>query len=109
MEIILILLILPSFMLAFGVIVLYATTKICKYCETLQNRNHFYIARDKYDARLWLYLRKPVRDTDSWIPCDIGKALYPECEFKNLGLNKDDFENLKWEDEPVEVFFNLED
>lgn len=77
--------------------------------QLYQNKVHFYVARDKYDARLWLYLRKPVRDTDSWIPCDIGKALYPECEFKNLGLNKDDFENLKWEDEPVEVFINLED
>ena len=29
--------------------------------------------------------------------------------FKDFGLNPDDFKDLKWEDEPVEVFLNLED
>lgn len=26
-----------------------------------------------------------------------------------FGLNIDDFENLKWDDKPVEVYINLED
>ena len=29
--------------------------------------------------------------------------------FSIYGLNPDDFKNLKWEDEPIEVFLNLED
>lgn len=30
-------------------------------------------------------------------------------DFQKFGLNPDDFNNLKWEDEPVEVFLNLKD
>lgn len=29
--------------------------------------------------------------------------------FKGFGLNENDYANLKWEDEPVEVFINMED
>ena len=29
--------------------------------------------------------------------------------FKYFGLNENDYGNLKWEDEPVEVFLNMED
>ena len=29
--------------------------------------------------------------------------------FKGFGLNKNDFDNLKWEDEPLEVFITLND
>lgn len=74
-----------------------------------KNKVHFYVARDKYSDCLWLYLSKPVRNADSWIPCVKGKTLYSEREFKNIGLNKDDYANLKWEDEPVEVFINMSD
>ena len=31
-----------------------------------------------------------------------------EDDFKMFGLNQDDFKDLKWEDEPVEVFLNME-
>ena len=30
-------------------------------------------------------------------------------DLKNFGLNPDDFKDLKWEDEPVEVFVNMEE
>ena len=40
-----------------------------------------------------------------------GLVNIPLTQYKinSLGLNKDDYANLKWEDEPVEVFLNLED
>ena len=29
--------------------------------------------------------------------------------FENFGLNENDYKYLKWEDEPVEVFVNMEE
>ena len=41
------------------------------------------------------------------MPCKHSKILgYPISKY---GLNENDYANLKWEDEPVEVFLNLED
>lgn len=37
-----------------------------------------------------------------------GSCLANIC-FRFYGLNEDDYADLKWEDEPVEVFLNLED
>ena len=37
----------------------------------------------------------------------IGSIIF--CSLKSFGLNPDDFKDLKWEDEPVEVFVNMED
>ena len=73
------------------------------------NRVHFYVARDK-NGSLWVYLNKPIR-RDTVFECDINKGLTMARSFKysGLSLNPKDFENLKWEDEPVEVFINLED
>lgn len=73
------------------------------------NRVHFYVARDK-DESLWLYLGKPIRvDGDTFISNKPGCAVPLSCIFNRLGLNKDDYVNLRWEDEPLEVFLNLED
>lgn len=30
-------------------------------------------------------------------------------ELKKYGLNEHDYDSLRWEDEPVEVFINMED
>ena len=30
-------------------------------------------------------------------------------KINHLGLNENDYANLKWEDEPLEVFVNMED
>ena len=75
------------------------------------NRNnvHFYVARDKYDNVPCLYLGKPRRDTDRFHPCDKGCIVEVGNYFFNFELNPKDFENLKFEDEPVEVFLNLND
>lgn len=85
-----------------------------------RNKVHFYMARNK-NGILNLYLNKPLRnkqfgywyqneydeDNDVYI---LKAARLASCEYIGyLGLNPEDFKNLKWEDEPVEVFLNLED
>ena len=72
------------------------------------NNVHFYVARDKYDNVLCLYLGKPLRGVDTFHSCDEGCAVEVGNCFFNFGLNPEDFENLRFEDEPVEVFLNLE-
>lgn len=70
------------------------------------NKVHFYVARDK-DGSLWLYIGKPIRSESVFASeLNIGFTKY---NFHILGLNENDYANLKWEDEPVEVFLNLED
>ena len=73
-----------------------------------QNNVHFYAARDKC-GMLWLYLSKPVRGKKSFECNTHGCVTAYDSLFENLGLNKNDYKDLKWEDEPVEVFLNLED
>lgn len=72
------------------------------------NKVHFYVARDK-DGVLYLYMGKPVRESSEFSPCRYGKLIKSSRHFSKYGLNEDDYDNLKWEDEPVEVFLNLED
>lgn len=70
------------------------------------NRVHFYVARDK-DGSLWLYIGKPIRSESVFASeLNIGFTKY---NFHILGLNENDYADLKWEDEPVEVFINMED
>ena len=73
-----------------------------------KNKVHFYIARDR-NGELLLYMGKPFRGIDRFHPCQNGCIITNEDNFSNFGLNKDDYAYLKWEDEPVEVFINLED
>lgn len=71
-----------------------------------RNRIHFYVARDK-DGSLWLYIGKPIR-SESVFASDVN-ITFAKHNFHLLGLNENDYANLKWEDEPVEVFVNMED
>ena len=72
------------------------------------NRVHFYVARDM-DGRLYLYLGKPLKGIAEFHGV-AGKNIFVLTNnFKSFGLNQDDFKDLKWEDEPVEVFVNMED
>lgn len=59
----------------------------------------------------FLYLGKPERRSSCFFGfCGTCATLMVnEHYFKDFGLNPDDFKDLKWEDEPVEVFLNLED
>ena len=73
-----------------------------------RNRVKFYVARDM-DGGLYLYLGKPLRGIAEFHGV-AGKNIFVLTNnFKSFGLNKDDFKDLKWEDEPVEVFVNMED
>lgn len=73
-----------------------------------RNRVHFYVARDK-DGILWLYAEKPFRGTRHFSPTDKGNVITSERHFHEYRLNRNDYANIKWEDEPVEVFLNMEE
>lgn len=76
-----------------------------KFFKRKRNNVHFYVARDKNET-LWLYLNKPGRASKSFISS--YNAVHSG-GFESLGLNEDDYKDLKWEDEPIEVFLNFED
>ena len=72
-----------------------------------KNKVHFYVARDK-NGKLWLYMGKPIRCDNAFI-ADLSKGnTLTNINFRCFGLNENDYANLKFEDEPVEVFLNLE-
>lgn len=73
-----------------------------------ENNVHFYVARDK-DGSLYLYLSKPVKSGSCFYPKFCGGLIASEPNFKNFDLEVDDFKYLKWDDEPVEVFLNMEE
>ena len=75
-----------------------------------KNKVHFYVARDK-DGSLWLYMGKPVRVTQAqeFVSWNHGEVLLSTKYFSKYGLNENDYKDLKWEDEPLEVFVNMED
>ena len=72
------------------------------------NNVHFYVARDKSGA-LWLYMGKPIRTSVGFLSSHYCRFLGIGEEFSHYGLNIHDFDNLKWEDEPVEVYINFKD
>lgn len=72
-----------------------------------KNNVHFYVARDENDL-LWLYMCKPIRSRIKFKASSCGSIIDSQMHFHKYGLNVNDYANLKWEDEPVEVFLNLE-
>ena len=105
----LLLICLVFFILLFIILFIIQSTKIRKLSAKPKNNVHFYVARDKYDNVLCLYLGKPLRNIDTFHPCAEGCTVDVGEYFFNFGLNPKDFEHLKFEDEPVEVFLNLGD
>ena len=99
-----ILLVFPGFIIAF-VIVLYYERKIRR--AEPRNKVHFYVARDE-DNALYLYMSKPIRYSSYFWPDINGQSIASGTYFESFNLNIDDFKDLKWEDEPVEVFLNME-
>lgn len=84
--------------------------KVMSKSSKKRNRVHFYVARDK-NGLLYLYVGKPERAYSCFL-ANCGACicrLEKEYDFKKFGLKADDFKNHKWEDEPVEVFVNMED
>lgn len=102
-----ILLILPGFIFTFLVAMLYEC-KISQLLKNQRNKVHFYVARDK-SGMLWLYLGKPIRGTNEFYCGSDERAFSLAYKIDRFGVKKEDYDYLKWEDEPVEVFVNLED
>ena len=106
MEIIFI--IISSFIASSFITLLFIDKKIIKNISKPKNNVHFYVARDK-DCSLYVYFGKPERSDSTFMPCAVGCCIADISESQEFGLNPDDFKDLKWEDEPVEVFLNMED
>ena len=102
-----ILLIFSCFIIVF-VIILYYKCKLRNLSAKTKNNVHFYVARDE-NKTLWLFLGKPIRDYNCYITEICGSVISNSYNFKHFGLNTDDYKDLKWEDEPLEVFVNMED
>lgn len=75
--------------------------------ENKSNNVHFYVARDN-DGTLYLYMGKPFRE-DTMFISSRGVTLACNSNLELYGLNENDYAKLRWEDEPVEVFLNMED
>lgn len=95
----------PGFIIAL-IIVLYYERKIRR--TEPRNKVHFYVTREK-NGTLWLYMGKPIKKEHFYVICNYGIIIASVDRFSGYGLDKNDYANLKWEDEPVEVFLNLED
>ena len=80
---------------------------VCKDREPL-NKVHFYVTRD-INKEFTLWLGKPHLIEGFWFPTEKAYMIITSNNMTAFGLNMDDFENLKWNDKPVEVFLNLED
>jgi len=91
----------------FFTLIIFLIREIIKDKKSI-NKVHFYVARDK-DSNIFLYLGKPERHNSSFYSCNCGKIIAEESSFQNFNLKVENFKDLKWEDEPVEVFLNLED
>ena len=100
-----ILLLFLCFIIVF-IIVLCYERKIRNLSVKPKNNVHFYVARDKC-GELWLYIGKPNRYLYTFASHSSSLFTFPCNTFDCFGLNEDDYANLKWEDEPVEVFVNM--
>ena len=78
--------------------------------EEPANKVWFYVARDE-SGILWLYMGKPIRYKSLFVSCREkgGRCLGCDKDLKMYGINENDYKDLKWEDEPLEVFVNMED
>ena len=79
-----------------------------KHKNESKNKVHFYVARDE-GGGLWLYIGKPVRGKTEFRCGNDKKAFCLTNDIDRFRLKYEDFDYLKWEDEPVEVFINMED
>ena len=97
------------------ILVLYGAVMLLMCCIYIfpkekkpKNKVHFYVARDM-NGKLWLYIGKPFRGAiEFYDEPDKGVIMLYPYNFDCFGLNKNDYVNLKWEDEPIEVFLNME-
>lgn len=92
------------------IVIEFVEDKVMSASSKKRNQVKFYVARDK-NGLLYLYVGKPER-ADSCFLANCGACvclLEKEYDFKKFGLKSDDFKDLKWEYEPLEVFVNMEE
>ena len=108
-----IILIFPGFIIAALVVLLYECEIIAKMRKEPRNKVRFFVTKDSdyyYRSRPILWIGLPRRGKQAWCQDKMSQPIaINEESFKNFGINIDDYKNLRWEDEPVEVFINLED
>ena len=94
----------------FGAVFMLATLCIVAISKDKDPSNnvHFYVARDK-DGTLWLYIGKPLRDKTEFHADSDGRIFCLTSNIEYYGLKYEDYANLEWEDEPLEVFVNMKD
>lgn len=71
------------------------------------NKIHFYVTRDK-NGELCLWFDKPYRGLKTWIRANNSFVLAINDEFKLFNLNVEDYNNLTFEDDPLEVYLKYE-
>lgn len=103
----LLLMCLGFFILLFIILFIIQSIKIRKLSAKPKNNVHFYVARDDDDL-IWLYLGKPIMSEQVFTDPSPCRIIRSEKYFSDYGLDVNDYVNLKFEDEPVEVFLNLE-
>ena len=93
-----------------GAMFMFTTLCIAAMCKMQEPKNkvHFYVARDKND-NLWIYLGKPIRGANMFQGNCNNSFILTKNNLKSIGLNEKDYADIKWEDEPVEVFITLKD
>lgn len=91
------------------IVIEFVEDKVMSKLSKNRNQVHFYVARDM-DGLLRLYIGKPYRGRTRFF-YDIKKGSCAICyhDFEIFGINENDYKELKWEDEPLEVFLNMED
>ena len=97
----------------FVILFVYGFAVILMCCVALKNKKpknkvHFYVARDKNES-LWLYIGKPRLGSITYRPTDTCEIIGGIFVFPFFGLDENNYANLKFDDEPVEVFLNLDD
>ena len=98
-----------TFIVGVGFMITMYSIAVMSKVKKPRNNVHFYVARDM-DGVLCLYISKPFRDHIQFHPnIRNGVIVLNRYNYKKFGLNEDDYANLKWEDEPVEVYLNVED
>lgn len=93
-----------------GALFMLAMLSVAAMGKTKEPRNkvHFYVARDKCGS-LFLYFGKPYREGDIFKANKSQLMFATGNDLSRFGLNEKDYANLRWEDEPVEVYLNIED
>lgn len=93
-----------------GAVFMLATLCIVAISKDKEPRNkvRFYVARDK-NGTLWIYIGKPFRGENIFYSNPDMRGICLTCNIESYRLKREDYDNLKWEDEPIEVFVNMED